>query len=135
MVFQKEGKLLPSISKDIALNQNFRAETLKSSIDHLHEEVLILYYEGNSFLMQHSDEEAVLKSFKDINELIKDMLELKAKYASVETELKEMHDLSLQFAVVQGETCTKTHHDTENIRTPKKPGYLNRSSSDTLWDQ
>lgn len=204
-----EGKLSPSISKDIAVNQNFRAETLKSSIDHLHEElermknenshisqanhdpyvqdlqselmhlnkanqdlesmfpwyhnclgsgnalerVLALEIElaealrakktsslhiQSSFLKQHSDEEAVLKSFKDINELIKEMLELKAKYASVETELKEMHDrysdLSLQFAEVEGER-QKLTMTLKNIRTPKKPGYLNRSSSDTLWDQ
>lgn len=66
------------------------------------------------------------------------MLELKAKYASVETELKEMHDrysdLSLQFAEVEGER-QKLTMTLKNIRTPKKPGYLNRSSSDTLWDQ
>lgn len=204
-----EGKLSPSISKNIAVNQNFRAETLKSSIDHLHEElermknenshisqanhdpyvqdlqselmhlhkanqdlesmfpwfhnclgsgnalerVLALEIElaeslrakktsslhiQSSFLKQHSDEEAVLKSFKDINELIKEMLELKAKYASVETELKEMHDrysdLSLQFAEVEGER-QKLSMTLKNIRTPKKPGYLSRSSSDTLWDQ
>ncbi|KAL8128342.1 hypothetical protein AgCh_015073 [Apium graveolens] len=208
-LLSEEGKLSPSISKDIAVNQNFRAETLKSSIDHLHEElermknenshisqanhdpyvqdlqselmhlhkanqdlesmfpwfhnclesgnalerVLALEIElaealrakktsslhiQSSFLKQHSDEEAVLKSFKDINELIKEMLELKAKYASVETELKEMHDrysdLSLQFAEVEGER-QKLTMTLRNIRTPKKPGYLNRSSSDTLWDQ
>ncbi|XP_017241313.1 uncharacterized protein LOC108214054 [Daucus carota subsp. sativus] len=204
-----EGNLSPRKSKDVAVNQNFRAETLRSSIDHLHEElermknenshfsqanhdpyvqdlqrelmhlnkanqdlesmfpwfqnclgsgnalerVLALEIElaealrakktsslhiQSSFLKQHSDEEAVLKSFKDINELIKEMLELKAKYASVETELKEMHDrysdLSLQFAEVEGER-QKLTMTLKNIRTPKKPGYLNRSSSETLWDQ
>ncbi|XWS23847.1 hypothetical protein CRYUN_Cryun28dG0050200 [Craigia yunnanensis] len=61
----------------------------------------------SSFLKQHNDEEAVFKSFRDINELIKDMLEIKGRYGAVETELKEMHErysqLSLQFAEVEGE--------------------------------
>ncbi|CAJ2644321.1 unnamed protein product [Trifolium pratense] len=61
----------------------------------------------SSFSKQHSDEEAVFRSFRDINELIKDMLELKTRHSSMETELKEMHDrysqLSLQFAEVEGE--------------------------------
>ncbi|GFY85809.1 hypothetical protein Acr_04g0005470 [Actinidia rufa] len=56
----------------------------------------------SSFLRQHSDEQAIFQSFRDINELIKEMLELKGRYAGVESELKEMHDrysqLSLQFA-------------------------------------
>ena len=56
---------------------------------------------------QHGDEEAIFRSFRDINELIKDMLELKARHAAVETQLKEMHDrysqLSLDFAEVEGE--------------------------------
>ncbi|KAI3806759.1 hypothetical protein L1987_22673 [Smallanthus sonchifolius] len=33
----------------------------------------------SSFLKQHSDEEAVFRSFRDINELIKDTLEIKSK--------------------------------------------------------
>ncbi|KAL4197595.1 hypothetical protein AMTRI_Chr04g189050 [Amborella trichopoda] len=61
----------------------------------------------SSFLKQHNDEEAVFQSFRDINELIKDMLELKRRHTDVERELKEMHDrysqLSLQFAEVEGE--------------------------------
>ena len=47
------------------------------------------------------------RSFRDINELIKDMLELKERHSAVETELKEMRErysqLSLQFAEVEGE--------------------------------
>ncbi|KAM7518617.1 hypothetical protein LguiB_017579 [Lonicera macranthoides] len=70
-----------------------------------------------------SDEEAVFRSFRDINELIKEMLELKGKYANVETDLKEMHDrysqLSLQFAEVEGER-QKLMMTLKNIRTPKK---------------
>ncbi|XP_043719585.1 centromere-associated protein E-like [Telopea speciosissima] len=46
----------------------------------------------SSFLKQHSDEETMLQSFRDINELIKDMLELKGRYRRVENKLKEMHD-------------------------------------------
>ncbi|KAK9073006.1 hypothetical protein SSX86_007328 [Deinandra increscens subsp. villosa] len=61
----------------------------------------------SSFLKQHSDEEAIFKSFRDINELIKDTLEIKSRYVNVETELNEMHarysQLSLQLAEVEGE--------------------------------
>ncbi|KAJ0805441.1 putative NT-type C2 domain-containing protein [Helianthus annuus] len=61
----------------------------------------------SSFLKQHSDEEAIFRSFRDINELIKDTLEIKSKYVNVETELNEMHErytqLSLQLAEVEGE--------------------------------
>ncbi|KAJ0987382.1 hypothetical protein J5N97_005738 [Dioscorea zingiberensis] len=61
----------------------------------------------SSFLKQHGNEEAVFQSFRDINELIRDMLDIKRRNASVETELKEMQDrysqLSLQFAEVEGE--------------------------------
>ncbi|XP_076932416.1 uncharacterized protein LOC143597937, partial [Bidens hawaiensis] len=61
----------------------------------------------SSFLKQHSDEEAIFRSFRDINELIKDTLEIKGKYVDVETELHEMHarytQLSLQLAEVEGE--------------------------------
>ncbi|KAF3320378.1 N-terminal C2 in EEIG1 and EHBP1 [Carex littledalei] len=61
----------------------------------------------SSFLKQHNDDEAIFQSFRDINELIQDMLELKKRHATVECELKEMHgrysQLSLQFAEVEGE--------------------------------
>lgn len=61
----------------------------------------------SSFLKQHSNDDAIFQSFRDINELIKDMLEIKGRYTTVEAELKEMHnrysDLSLQFAEVEGE--------------------------------
>ncbi|KAG5034639.1 hypothetical protein JHK87_009549 [Glycine soja] len=77
----------------------------------------------SSFLKQHSDEEAVFRSFRDINELIKDMLELKARHSAVETELKEMHDrysqLSLQFAEVEGER-QKLMMTIKNTRASKK---------------
>lgn len=60
------------------------------------------------------------------------MLELKGKYANVETDLKEMHDrysqLSLQFAEVEGER-QKLMMTLKNIRTPKK---LIQSSSANL---
>ncbi|CAK9174250.1 unnamed protein product [Ilex paraguariensis] len=91
----------------------------------------------SSFLKQHSDEEAVLKSFRDINELIKDMLELKGRHAAVEVELKEMHDrysqLSLQFAEVEGER-QKLMMTLKNVRASRKLLQLNRSSSATLVD-
>ncbi|KAG6786239.1 hypothetical protein POTOM_007836 [Populus tomentosa] len=78
----------------------------------------------SSFLKQHSDEEAIFKSFRDINELIKDMLELKGRYSTVETELKEMHDrysqLSLQFAEVEGER-QKLMMTLKNARHQRKP--------------
>ncbi|XP_076892315.1 uncharacterized protein LOC143544016 [Bidens hawaiensis] len=61
----------------------------------------------SSFLKQHSDEEAIFRSFRDINELIKDILEIKGKNVNVETELNEMHErytqLSLQLAEIEGE--------------------------------
>ncbi|KAL7616151.1 hypothetical protein Lser_V15G00136 [Lactuca serriola] len=75
----------------------------------------------SSFLKQHSDEEAVFKSFRDINEVIKDMLEMKNKYVDVENELKEMHEryleLSLQFAEVEGER-QKLMMTVKNSRSP-----------------
>ncbi|CAJ1974152.1 unnamed protein product [Sphenostylis stenocarpa] len=77
----------------------------------------------SSFLKQHGDEEAVFRSFRDINELIKDMLELKARHSTVETELKEMHErysqLSLQFAEVEGER-QKLMMTIKNTRASKK---------------
>ncbi|XP_010916928.1 uncharacterized protein [Elaeis guineensis] len=61
----------------------------------------------SSFLKQHNDKAAIFQSFRDINELIHDMLESKRRHAAVETELKEMQgrysQLSLQFAEVEGE--------------------------------
>ncbi|GAB4845244.1 hypothetical protein Ancab_038654 [Ancistrocladus abbreviatus] len=39
-----------------------------------------------------SDEAAVLRSFRDINELIKDMLEIKARHNTLDMELKEMRE-------------------------------------------
>ncbi|KAJ7959058.1 putative Myosin heavy chain-like protein [Quillaja saponaria] len=87
----------------------------------------------SSFLKQHSDEEAIFQSFRDINELIKDMLEIKARQAAVETELKDMHDrysqLSLQFAEVEGER-QKLVMTLKNIRSSKKalhPSALDHS--------
>lgn len=91
----------------------------------------------SSFLKQHSDEEAIFRSFRDINELIKDMLEIKGRYASVETELKEMHDrysqLSLQFAEVEGER-QKLMMTLKNVRASKRAQQLFRTSSATLGD-
>ncbi|XP_066307974.1 uncharacterized protein [Miscanthus floridulus] len=61
----------------------------------------------SSFLRQHNDEAAVLQSFRDINELIQDTIELKRRQMAVENELKEMQgrysELSVQFAEVEGE--------------------------------
>lgn len=77
----------------------------------------------SSFLKQHSDEEAVFKSFRDINELIKEMLELKGRHAAVEAELREMHNrysqLSLQFAEVEGER-QKLKMTLKNVRASKR---------------
>lgn len=91
----------------------------------------------SSFLRQHGDEEAVFQSFRDINELIKDMLELKGRYSCVETELKDMHDrysqLSLQFAEVEGER-QKLMMTLKNVRASKKALLLNRSSSASLGE-
>ncbi|EYU43583.1 hypothetical protein MIMGU_mgv1a000135mg [Erythranthe guttata] len=90
----------------------------------------------SSFLKQHSDEEAVLKSFRDINELIKEMLELKGRNADVEAELREMHNrfsqLSLRFAEVEGER-EKLDMMLKNVRISKKI-TLNRSSSANIVD-
>lgn len=91
----------------------------------------------SSLLKQHSDEEAVFKSFRDINELIKDMLEIKGMYTAVETELKEMHDrysqLSLKFAEVEGER-QKLIMTLKNVRASKKALQLNQSSSSSTRD-
>ncbi|XP_071923767.1 uncharacterized protein [Coffea arabica] len=86
----------------------------------------------SSFLKQHSDEEAVLKSFRDINELIQEMLEVKGRYAAVESELKEMHErysqLSLQFAEVEGDR-QKLKMTLKNMRASRRLMHPNRSSS------
>ncbi|KAL5779601.1 hypothetical protein ACOSQ2_010338 [Xanthoceras sorbifolium] len=91
----------------------------------------------SSFLKQHSDEEAIFQSFRDINELIKDTLEIKGRFAAVETELKDMHDrysqLSLQFAEVEGER-QKLMMTLKNIRAYKKAQVLSHSSSASLGD-
>nr|GEX51461.1 hypothetical protein [Tanacetum cinerariifolium] len=85
----------------------------------------------SSFLKQHSDDEAIFKSFRDINELIKDMLDIKGKYVNVESELKEMHDrysqLSLQFAEVEGER-QKLMMTLKNVRSSRN--ILRRASID-----
>uniref|UniRef100_A0A0E0EX00 C2 NT-type domain-containing protein n=1 Tax=Oryza meridionalis TaxID=40149 RepID=A0A0E0EX00_9ORYZ len=61
----------------------------------------------SSFLKQHNDEAAVFQSFRDINELIQDTIELKRRQVAVESELKDMQgrysELSVQFAEVEGE--------------------------------
>lgn len=60
------------------------------------------------------------------------MLELKERYTTVETELKEMHDrysqLSLQFAEVEGER-QKLLMTLKNVRVSKKPAHFNRTSA------
>nr|GEZ18828.1 hypothetical protein [Tanacetum cinerariifolium] len=86
-------------------------------------------------LKQHGDEEVILKSFRDINELIKDTLETKSKYVNVETELNEIHErysqLSLQFADVEGER-QKIMITLKNVRSPRTLAHINFSSSGTL---
>ncbi|KAJ3673769.1 hypothetical protein LUZ60_005761 [Juncus effusus] len=61
----------------------------------------------SSFLKQHNDEEAIFQSFRDINELIQDMLHLKKRQVNTESELRDMHgrysQLSIQFAELEGE--------------------------------
>ncbi|KAL0288250.1 UNVERIFIED_CONTAM: hypothetical protein Scaly_2736900 [Sesamum calycinum] len=91
----------------------------------------------SSFLKQHSDEEAVFRSFRDINELIKEMLELKGRHVTMETELRDMHErysrLSLQFAEVEGER-QKLKMTLKNVRSSRKPVGLERSSSANVMD-
>ena len=56
---------------------------------------------------QQNDEALVFQSFRDINELIQDTMELKRRLMAVKNEQKEMQgrysELSLQFAKVEGE--------------------------------
>ncbi|KAK8572374.1 hypothetical protein V6N12_028429 [Hibiscus sabdariffa] len=86
---------------------------------------------ASSFLKQHSDEEAVFKCFRDINELIKDMLEIKGRYGTVETELKEMHErysqLTVRFAEIEGDR-QKLMMTLKNVRASRKPRRLNGAS-------
>ncbi|TYJ45879.1 hypothetical protein E1A91_A02G085400v1 [Gossypium mustelinum] len=88
-------------------------------------------------LKQHNDEEAVIKSFRDINELIKEMLEMKGRSGAVETELKEMHErysqLSLRFAEIEGER-QKLMMTLENYRASRKSKDLNGASSASLGE-
>lgn len=93
----------------------------------------MIYLCFSSFLKQHSDDEAIFKSFRDINELIKEMLEIKEKHMAKENELREMHDrysqLSLQFAEVEGER-QKLQMTLKNVRASRmKLMQVNRSSS------
>lgn len=101
----------------LACNENLHLDHSTPSLKH----IFSIY--SSSFSKQHSDDEAVFRSFRDINELIKDMLELKTRHSSMETELKEMHDrysqLSLQFAEVEGER-QKLMMTLKNIRVSKK---------------
>lgn len=89
----------------------------------------------SSFLKLHTDEAAVFQSFRDINELIKDMLEMKERYSAMESELKEMHErysqLSLDFAEVEGER-QKLTMTLKNVRSPKK--HISRSQSSSHED-
>ncbi|KAK8681730.1 hypothetical protein V6N13_054132 [Hibiscus sabdariffa] len=86
---------------------------------------------ASTFLKQHSDEEAVFKCFRDINELIKDMLEIKGRYGTVETELKEMHErysqLTLRFAEIEGDR-QKLMMALKNVRASRKQRNLNGAS-------
>ncbi|VFR00341.1 unnamed protein product [Cuscuta campestris] len=89
----------------------------------------------SSFFKQHSDEEAIFKSFRDINVVIKEMLELKARHAAMENELNDMHgrysQLSLQFAEVEGER-QKLKMTLKNLRGSRKLYQLSHSSSTTI---
>ncbi|KAL9275774.1 hypothetical protein AKJ16_DCAP16448 [Drosera capensis] len=88
----------------------------------------------SSFLKQFGDEAAVLRSFRDINELIKNMLEMKARYSTMDRELTEMHDryseLSLQYAEVEGERQKLMIMLKNSSRASKR--LLSRSSSASL---
>ncbi|KAL5232401.1 hypothetical protein ABZP36_031177 [Zizania latifolia] len=76
----------------------------------------------SSFLKQHNDEAAVFESFRDINELIQDTIELKRRQVTVESDLKDMQgrysELSVQFAEVEGER-QKLEMNLKS-RTPRK---------------
>ncbi|KAL6962630.1 hypothetical protein U1Q18_037589 [Sarracenia purpurea var. burkii] len=91
----------------------------------------------SSFLKQHNDDQALFQSFKDINELIKEMLELKGRHAAMGSELKEMHNrysqLSLQFAEVEGER-QKLMMTLKNVRASRRFTHPSHSLSPTLGD-
>ncbi|KAJ1406801.1 NT-type C2 domain [Sesbania bispinosa] len=121
---QELGNMFPVFNK-ISISGNALERVLALEIElaeALQAKKSIIQFQS-SFLKQHSDEEAVFRSFRDINELIKDMLELKARHSAIETELKEMHDrysqLSLQFAEVEGER-QKLMMTLKNTRASKK---------------
>lgn len=84
----------------------------------------------SSFLKLHNDEAAVFQSFRDINELIKDMVEMKGRHSSMEAQLREMHErysqLSLHLAEVEGER-EKLSMTLKNVRSSKR--LFNRSPS------
>lgn len=71
-----------------------------------------------------SNEDAIFRSFRDIDELINDMLELKARNAAVETQLKEMHDRYSQLVEVEGKR-QKLKMTLKNIRHPRSAKLIN----------
>eukprot|EP01018_Ginkgo_biloba_P038030 Gb_27516 [translate_table: standard] len=97
--FKESAKGGNAIDRVLALETEL-AETLKANGTHKRQF-------QSSFVKQQTDHAAVLQSFRDINELINDMLELKRKNSMLEDELKELQhrysQVSLQFAEVEGE--------------------------------
>eukprot|EP00252_Welwitschia_mirabilis_P010306 TRINITY_DN23501_c0_g2_i2.p1 TRINITY_DN23501_c0_g2~~TRINITY_DN23501_c0_g2_i2.p1 ORF type:complete len:1903 (-),score=570.81 TRINITY_DN23501_c0_g2_i2:455-6163(-) len=77
----------------------------------------------SSFVKQLADQAAMLQSFRDINELINDMLQIKRKNSLLEDELKELQSrysqMSLKFAEVEGER-QKLIMTLKSTRTGKK---------------
>ncbi|XP_078444866.1 sporulation-specific protein isoform X2 [Wolffia australiana] len=77
----------------------------------------------SSFARPPGDDVAVLRSFRDINELIGDVLNAKGRHAAMESELNDMHSrfsqLSLQLAEVEGER-QKLLMKLKNSRSPRK---------------
>ncbi|EPS66520.1 hypothetical protein M569_08262 [Genlisea aurea] len=78
------------------------------------------------------EEEAIFRSFRYINELIIQLLELKRKHAYLETELQDMHErysrLSLQLAEIEGER-QKLEMTLKTVRATKKIATLKQSST------
>ncbi|CAN1168670.1 hypothetical protein LINPERPRIM_LOCUS19335 [Linum perenne] len=140
------AKMFPSF-KEFSTNGNSSLERVLALEMELAEALQVKKNKGrsisfqSSFLKQHSDDEAVFKSFKDINDLIKDTLETKGRYTALESELREMHnrysELSLQFAEVEGER-QKLMMTLKNVRANKKmpttASFLNRSLSGSIVD-
>ncbi|KVI07246.1 EEIG1/EHBP1 N-terminal domain-containing protein [Cynara cardunculus var. scolymus] len=140
----EESSLLNDSKQLTVVNDQFRAQHLRSCMEQLDEELEKMKNDNSLLPLTNYDpsfqdlqrelvqlrKEAVFKSFRDINELIKDMLEIKGKYVNVETELKEMHDrysqLSLQFAEVEGER-QKLMMTLKNVRSSRNMLRLNRS--------